>query len=355
MTKPCPRAWEVEAARDGRLLGKDLDSALRHRATCAECTAEERELAALGSNLARLPELARDPLTVRRSRQQLMASLNESIIGPAEPRRRPKQAFAVALSGAALFAGWFFVGPALTSSRSVRELDAASVVEVRAQAGARWSEHADARLDRVDLLDGTAAFSVRPHPGRRVVVHLPDGEIEDLGTVFELSVAAGQTRRIAVNVGRVSVHLNGQPDFTLGAGQTWAASSADDETTRASASSASVTTIAPADLPRTSASSNGAAPAPRAHAVAAPENRAAASNTGNAAAPEPTHSAGEAPSAKAEDDAYLRIVALLKQGHDNEARGEAKRYLLLFPNGFRRVEVLNIATRDADDAGADAH
>jgi hypothetical protein len=49
-------------------------------------------------------------------------------------------------------------------------------------------------------------------------------------------------------------------------------------------------------------------------------------------------------------------VDLLRQGKAAEARARAKAYLLRFPSGFRRVEVLNIATR-APDAGdnSDAH
>ena len=50
---------------------------------------------------------------------------------------------------------------------------------------------------------------------------------------------------------------------------------------------------------------------------------------------------------KAEDDAYLHIVDLLQRGRTEEARTAAKDYLLRFPNGFRRVEVLNIATHAA--------
>src|SRR5450755_1329475 len=82
----CPRKWQIEAVRDGRLRGKDLDSALRHRATCAECAEEERALSALGESISRLPELARDPLTTRRARQRLIAALNETVLDARRPR-----------------------------------------------------------------------------------------------------------------------------------------------------------------------------------------------------------------------------------------------------------------------------
>ena len=48
---------------------------------------------------------------------------------------------------------------------------------------------------------------------------------------------------------------------------------------------------------------------------------------------------------RAEDDAYLRIVDLAQRGRVEEARAAAKDYLLRFPNGFRRLEVLNMVTR----------
>lgn len=62
---------------------------------------------------------------------------------------------------------------------------------------------------------------------------------------------------------------------------------------------------------------------------------------------EETPNAKEALSEKAEDETYLHIVDLLQRGRSDEARRAAKDYLLRFPNGFRRVEVLNIATRAA--------
>jgi len=47
----------------------------------------------------------------------------------------------------------------------------------------------------------------------------------------------------------------------------------------------------------------------------------------------------------AEDDAYLQIVELLRQGREREARAKAAQYLRNFPHGFRRPEVAKIAER----------
>jgi ferric-dicitrate binding protein FerR (iron transport regulator) len=350
----CPRKWQVEAARDGRLRGKDLDSALRHRATCSECAEEARALNALGESISRLPELARDPLATRRARQRLIAALNESVLEA--PRPHSVRGATLALGFAAIAAvgiGGFALARRWARPESVEHF--ASVIDVRPEAGARWTEHTEREIDRVDLEQGAASFSVRPHDGRRVVVRLPDGELEDVGTVFEVRVAGQRTVHISVSSGRVAIRLRGQADFSLAAGDTWQPESA-------------APTAGEASQP--SRDSNPNQNADRAPAVALGVATAASSNTNTdappprprAAASTPPKPSGErslereaAPDlqlAKAEDDTYLHIVELLRQNKYADARVEAKSYLLRFPNGFRRVEVLNIATRATGDAGA---
>jgi ferric-dicitrate binding protein FerR (iron transport regulator) len=348
----CPRKWQIEAVRDGRLRGKDLDSALRHRATCAECAEEERALSALGESISRLPELARDPLTTRRARQRLIAALNETVLDARRPRSIRRATLALG------FAAITAVGIGLALSRPRARAESvehfASVIEVRPEAGARWSEHTERELDRIDLEQGLASFTVHPHDGRRVVVRLPDGELEDVGTVFEVRVASQRTVHISVSEGRVAIRLRGLADFSLGAGGTWQPESA--------APTASVAS-------EPSRGSNPLQSAERAPALALGVNAAPGSDTNTDAARSRTRALATAPSrpssersaeretapdiqlAKAEDDAYLHIVELLRQGKYADARVEAKSYLLRFPNGFRRVEVLNIATRAAGDAG----
>ena len=220
----CSRKWQVEAARDGRLRGKDLESARRHQATCAECSAEEREFAALETQLAALPELARDPLTAQRTRHSLLAAMNDSLLARREQRRLRRAALAFVLAPGLCFAAL----------------------------GATW-------------------LAVRRAPGSPT-----------------LAASA--------------------PSFS---------------------SPAPVFSVAidPAPI---------AAPSTPAPEIRPSVPRAIAGS----ARPLVDES-----SSKAEDDAYLYIVELLRQGKDNEARARAKSYLLRFPNGFRRVEVLNIATR----------
>ncbi|HEX4354989.1 MAG TPA: hypothetical protein VHZ95_18790, partial [Polyangiales bacterium] len=45
----------------------------------------------------------------------------------------------------------------------------------------------------------------------------------------------------------------------------------------------------------------------------------------------------------AEDAAYLRIIALVREGRSEEARLSARHYLSNFPSGFRRPEAERVA------------
>ena len=357
--RSCARKWQVEAVRDGRIQGKDLHSALRHQATCAECTHEERSLAELANEVARLPPLARDAVTARRSRERLVAALNESVLQA--PRSRPvrRKAFALAFGGIALATTGFALSRSVPHASSTNNLG--PLVEVHAEPAARWSERIDPRQDVVNLLEGAASFKVHPHQGRRVVIELPDGEIEDLGTVFEIRVSERQTRHISVSEGRVSIHLQGRPDFSLGAGEAWgsepvaavteapSALAPSEAPRRVSASSLNSQEVAAvAGTPSAALGAGQGAASARPHLVASDKTRAATSSQVPAQA---ENSAIDTQSAKAEDDSYLRIVDSLERSKYAEARVLAKNYLLRFPNGFRRVEVLNIATGGASEAG----
>ncbi len=352
----CPRKWQVEAVRDGRVTGKDLDRALRHQATCAECAEEERQLARLGEQVAHLPELARDALTTRRARQRLISALNESLIEPKPRRFGGRAAFGLGFGVAAAMLIWFACRrPSASPSPAA---DDASVIEVHAAPGARWSEHVARDLDRIDLVDGAASFKVHPHAGRRVVVSLPDGELEDQGTVFEILVAEQHTRRISVSEGRVSVRLLGRPDFSLGARETWEPPAPSASASTAPEAAQVSTPSANPDAARSAGATPVAAASGKSGAALPTRTRLASSNEQRAANPSPRASAEpavpDAEAAKAEDDAYLQIVDLLKQSKYARARSEAKQYLLRFPSGFRRIEVLNIATHATVDDSADA-
>ena len=163
-------------------------------------------------------------------------------------------------------------------------------------------------------------------------------------------------RCVAVSQGRVSIRLRGRPEFSLSAGDAW-----DSEPAAPAIEPAPGSTIAadparipdldqapmPASAPSSSSQTRrqpGTDAGAHAEKVAPKERGKDASMS---AEPSP-----DTLSTKAEDDAYLSIVELLRQAKYTQARAEAKSYLLRFPNGFRRVEVLDIATRAADDADA---
>ena len=231
MSQPvCSRKWQVEAARDGRLRGKDLESVRRHWLTCAECAAEERALAALQAQLVALPELTRDPLTAQRTRHDLLAAINESLIAPRATRPLWRSALVFVLVPGLCFAAigltWLTVHRAPPSSQSASAPPAAPL--------------------------------------------------------------------IASSVPALSAELD------------------------------------PAPIPGTGAS------------APAPAIRSSAASIGSQRA----RRASDESSSKAEDDAYLRIVELLREGKNREARTLANSYLQRFPNGFRRAEVSNIAARE---------
>ena len=342
-SKPCARSWQVEAARDGRLTGKDLASALRHRETCAECTAAAARLAELGAGIAELPAQPFAALTARRVRQNLLAAFNETVLDPPRAKSVPRRAWLLAFGLVGALGGFYFwVGqrarPSVTQTRLI------SAVEVHASAGARFTDQLENGLDRVVFDDGQASFTVHPHPNRPVLIALPDGELEDLGTIFDLSVREGHTQTISVSTGRIAVRLRERAPFTLTAGESWQrepAASAVPSIAPGPSATPPVSSAAPA-APTSNSGSNGrASTRALAHAAAAPS----ASQKAPSISP-------SSDSTKAEDDAYLEIIGALRGGKTARAHALAKSYLLRFPSGFRRIEVLNIATREAD-AGSD--
>src|SRR5947207_15863117 len=86
MTKPaCPRAFEAEAMRDGRLTGAERLSFQRHLEVCPRCSREADALQTLAVDLRNSgSELDADELHVRRERTRLLAALDAKL-APPEP------------------------------------------------------------------------------------------------------------------------------------------------------------------------------------------------------------------------------------------------------------------------------
>jgi len=156
---------------------------------------------------------------------------------------------------------------------------------------------------------------------------------EDVGTVFEVAVLDQQTRSIAVHEGRVVVRLHAIPEFTLSAGEAWRRpDSAASDSPSVAAGGETLPGIVPVHRP-----SARKAQAPVPELVPAtpskPVNRALSD-------------ASQINGSLDEDRAYLNIVTLLNRQRDAAAQSAAKQYLLQFPNGFRRIEVLNVVVRN---------
>ncbi len=182
---------------------------------------------------------------------------------------------------------------------------------------AEWNRHTDGKVESVVLTAGTLSLQTRgSHQGPVLRVFVPDGEIEDIGTAFRVTVQNTRTVSIEVSEGLVVFHRNDGNDVRLPAGTSWTA------------------------LPETSAWK----PVPQASEVAHKEPPAARSLRH---APPSAVASTEPHDVGADEDAlYLRIGALLQEGRRAEARLAAREYVVRFPRGFRHVEVERLLRAD---------
>lgn len=327
-TPRCSRLGEVEVARDGRLSSAAFLAFERHALSCQDCAHERALLADLARGL-RASAVAQDELALRRTRQATLDRAASLLRPHAETRFKSR--------------GWsFFAAGAVAATLAVTATDLrlrgarsepGPVIETTPVGDAKWTRRHARNLERIDLSDGTLSVRVRRSPNDpRVVVRVPEGEIEDAGTVFKVSVHAGRTVEIAVTQGAVVFRRRGQSDLRLSAGQVWIPI---DEARRAGeplpAASARPALIPPA--PARARVFRSPHPAHQAPAVTQVRD--------NAAPAEPIAARGF--DAAEEDAAYLHILALLRESRRDEARLAAAGYLSKFPAGFRRVEVDRIA------------
>lgn len=238
-------------------------------------------------------------LELRHALRRNKELLFEALATPAvTPRRRTHYAAALVLAAsAAAWLTWMQARPAPTL-RPTTTLAATAVLQPAGPAA--FARRAHPSGEHVTLSEGTLAF--RTHGASpKLRVRVPDGELEDVGTAFRVTVADGRTTSIEVTEGLVIFHRREGEDIRLPAGSHW---------------------LAPAPRRNTEAPIPSAARSPR----AAP-----------AVASSPAVSAETAESG--EDSAYLHILALLREDRREEARVAAREYLRRYPLGFRRVEV----------------
>jgi hypothetical protein len=355
--------FEAEALRDGRLVGAELSNFERHLNVCPHCSREIEALQALADAL-RAPALGpadADELHLRRERTRLLGAFDAALVRPERKygARRVLYGFAAV---AALFVGLFvYFRPRAVAP----DVTATHAVVVHAGSNTSWSRRIDGALEKIVLERG--ALSIRVDPAlalahRRLLVVLPDGELEDIGTTFTVSADAGRTTRVSVQSGSVVLRLRGQPPLALGAGDTWTPSPP------AASSASACTNCDPAPLAAPSTSPLSAAPARRVPVSSTPSHATPQSRPPpalRASAPEPEAArdfraamtaldrgdnataaarfadflAARPGDARAEDAAYLRVIALQRAGNTATMKEAAAQYLRRHPKGFRRAEV----------------
>jgi hypothetical protein len=316
-----------------------------------------------------------DELARRRGRQELLARAHAQRSPERVSRWRP--ALALGLVAVALSV-WGV-------QRWARPSAAPAPLLLQPSVGAHYTRTNDAQYELVELASGTVTLRVASGPGRKpVMVHTPDGSIEDIGTVFSVSVVDRRTAWISVAEGRVIARIAGQPPHSVEVGQTFrpyaVAAHADSASSRATpqptAPSAEAQT---AEETAPSAIATTAAPAPRAsshtpsqsHAVssAAPHARSGTeADSGRAAAAHlfaraieqvERHDDTQAAELlkaflarypddhRGEDARFLHVVVLMRLGARPAAEAAARTYLARHPRGFRAPDVRALLERDA--------
>jgi hypothetical protein len=345
----CPRSFEAEAMRDGRLGDAERANFERHTKTCPVCTREVQKLEWLAEKLRMAASGRGDELRSRRERTRLLAAFDREIVTPKVSGGGVRRRLLGSVAALAVTVAVLLIWRVHPWKERSAYLEAKSPAVVHADPAAAWSERVDGDREVVTLEHGALSIRVdHARSARKLVVVLPDGELEDTGTTFTVSADIGRTTRVAVQDGSVVLRLRGQPSVALGAGDVWVpaappAMAAAFESSRPSGEPASITPshLPPAESgtqpPRVPTSSEVARDAsadfgrPMA-ALDRGDNRAAAEGFARFLL---SHSGD----ARAEDAAYLRVIALQRCGDHDGERAAAVEYLHRFPAGFRHAEV----------------
>ena len=349
MKTACPRLFEVEALRDGRLAGAELGRFQSHLGVCPVCAAEARALDALARHLRAPSDFGEaDELHVRRQRTRLLAAFDAGLMPEGRPRAAKSwlvPAFALgllSLLGVLTFALVFRPAHPVPAAHAPDRPPEA--VMVRADSSAQWSRRGDAQVETVVLVNGALSIHVdHAVSHRRLLVILPDGEIEDIGTTFSVSADAGQTTHVTVQEGSVVLRLRGKPPLSLGAGEAWkpaeavapaAPSATQARTPRAKTMPLGVPTASSDASAKSDA--HGADPSADFRAAMAVFN---GGDNARAAADFAAFVRQHPRDSHAEDAAYLRILALQRAGDSAATKQAAQDYLSRYSHGFRHAEV----------------
>ena len=359
--EPCSMALLIEAKRDGRLRDRELASIDRHLASCASCAELARDLDQVRA-LLRAPPPTPTPLEVQRARLKL---LREAAVSPSSVKGRKGMTTAMVFALVAMCT--LLMGlqrRSVDNSKAVAQAASASasasapvrtVTTVAPEGEARFLRSADGGAETVTLTSGAVNFSVRHlGAGERFLVKTGDAEVEVRGTVFRVEAVDDRIRNVAVVEGKVEVRFRGGT-FLLTADEQWDRPadappvSPPVASNRASAAPSVTATLA-ASSPRKRAP---LAPSASLSATPAAEDSTAAfvegmgmmerGDYGAAARYLDAFSKRNPGDDRAEDAAFLVIVAHQRAGRPTEATAAARRYLGTFPTGFRRAQARAIA------------
>jgi hypothetical protein len=300
-----------------------------HVLRCAQCAHERLVLERLRTEL-RAGD-SHDELVLRRLRQRVLVAMNHRALGVAAGVFGSAWArVAAALSVAALIGlAWF--------ANSRPQAPEPVTLRLAPEAGARFVHERRPGLEYVELHEGALRVDFERGPTVRLAVHVPDGEIHDLGTVFRVVVAAGKTTEISVQQGAVVFRRTDEADVVVSAGEVFMR--APEELPRESFG----------ELPNTSSGNDQNRRVGSPAKVHAQHRHAATAKAQPARGNQPIADTQQDARAAIEqqDVAYLRILALLQEGRNAEARVAAQEYLRRFPSGFRRDEVKRITAQGA--------
>jgi hypothetical protein len=332
--------------RDGRLAGAERASFERHVTACTACSREVQALEALAESLRASPpdRAVADELHVRRERTRLLAAFDSALLAP----RRSWSAGHRLLWAAAAAT---LVVAILVLPRVRRPAEApahASSAVVHADSTAVWAERMVGERENVVLEHGALWIHVDRSSGEgRLLVVLPDGELEDIGTTFMVSANDGRTTRVAVQEGHVVLRLRGLAPIALGPGDAWTPDPR-------SVASARASVAPPADMAPTARLEHGerGTPSlgPSASRASPPASEPSADfraamaeldvgNNSQAAAAFADFLEKHPRDPRSEDAAYLRVVALQRSGDSAGMKQAAVEYLRRYPAGFRLAEV----------------
>jgi hypothetical protein len=325
----CPRAWEIEPAHDGRLSASAKRALQGHVESCAICRIEQTFVESLARAL-READAPNEELTARRLRQVVMQRARTARFKHVRWPALAGLGIGV-LSVALLSALWLKPYGKRTSAVTIRALSH----------DAEWTRRVRGDAEYVDVRRGHVAFNVKHHADDlRLIVLVPDGKIEDLGTVFMLNTHAGHTERIVVTEGVIVFRRNHADAVAIRAGEVWRPEEnpAVSATAHATPNSAE---LAATDCHEHDAATTRPGSRPKPRSVLA---RARLRPKGARLARDELAAASTAAESSTTEDAeYLRLIALSREGRDEEARISARMYLMNFPDGFRRLEAERLA------------